>query len=624
MAELADLFKIPKQKTRANYFYLIRALRFIWKTSRTLTLSLLITNVVSALFPAANLFVMKFVIDNITTLLNSQASSPDLGRINILIIILIGLWLLSHVINVFQTSISSLFKLRVEQNIQLAIMRKCSEFDIAFFENPTYLNMLQNARLGASGNIFYVIQLFFTFIQTNITLISFIVILFQLHWGTMLILIISLLPQILSNRYLAKRRWEITTGLVESRRLSGYYSGIVTYRGVAKEIRLFGLFKHFYNQFKFFINKFIQIEKNYIRKRAYIGFFVNLFSLAGSAVVWIYIIRRAIDGVISIGDIVLFTGAVSSFRGGLTTLFSFAGQFLKNALFLQHFFSLLDLNPAKVDGALKGPTYAAAQRSGDKKPPAVLKKGVEFKNVSFKYPGTDKLVLNNVSFFLPPRKSIALVGENGAGKTTLIKLLARLYDCTGGQILIDDIDIREYDLESLHRFFSVIFQDYTRYPLTVRENIGFGNIEKLNDMAQIQKASKKAGAHEFIERYSDKYETYIGRIFLESNIDPSIGEWQKISLARALMREEAPVLILDEPTAALDVYAEYELYKSFSKMMVDRLTIIISHRFSTVRAASHILVLHEGKLIEKGTHEELMKQDTLYKEMYSIQAERYK
>jgi ABC-type multidrug transport system fused ATPase/permease subunit len=405
--------------------------------------------------------------------------------------------------------------------------------------------------------------------------------------------------------------------------MSGYYSGVVTHRGAAKEIRLFGLFKHFLDQFKFFMNKFLQIEKNFIRKRAYLGFFVNLLSIAGSAAVWIFIIRSAINGIISIGDIVLFTGAVSSFRGSLTTLFSFAGQFLRNALFLQHFFSLLDLKPTSVDGALKGPS-SAAERSGDKKPPVVLKKGIEFKNVSFKYPTTNRLVLNNVSFFLPHKESIALVGENGAGKTTLIKLLTRLYDPTDGQILIDDEDIREFDLERLHRIFSVIFQDYTQYPLTVRENIGFGNIEKLDDITSVEKASKKAGAHEFIERYPEKYETYIGRIFLKSNIDPSIGEWQKICLARALMKEEAPVLILDEPTAALDVYSEYELYKSFSKMMIDRLTIIISHRFSTVRAAHRILVLHEGKLIEEGTHEELIKQNTMYKEMYNIQAERYK
>jgi len=232
--------------------------------------------------------------------------------------------------------------------------------------------------------------------------------------------------------------------------------------------------------------------------------------------------------------------------------------------------------------------------------------------------------LKNINFALPAKESVAIVGANGAGKTTLIKLLVRLYDPTEGQILIDDKDIREYDLKSLHRIFSAIFQDYICYPLTVRENIGFGNIEKIDDMSSILKASKKAGAHEFIERFPDKYETYIGRTFQKSSIDLSIGQWQKLCLARALMRENAPVLILDEPTANLDVYSEYEIYKSFSEMIVDRLTIIISHRFSTVRAAHHILVLHEGKLVEEGTHEELMKQETLYKEMYSIQADRYK
>jgi ABC-type multidrug transport system fused ATPase/permease subunit len=624
MENYTDLFTIPKQKTRANYFYLIRALNFIWKTSHISTILMLINTTISALFPAASLFVMKFVIDNISNILRASDPSQSMDNIYILVVILIGLWVLQHFVTVFGASISSWLQIRVEQNAQLTIMRKCSEFDIAFFENPTYLNMLQNAHVGASGNLFYVIELFFNFIKTNISLISFIIILFRLHWGAVLILIIAMLPQILANRYIAKKRWEITTGLVEPQRMSSYFSAIVTSRSAAKEIRIFGLFKHFLKLFKTFINRFFQIESNFIRKRAIIGFFVNLTSIAGAAVVWIYIIRSAINSTISIGDIVLFTGAVSSFQGGLSSLFSLVGQFLKNVLFLQHLFSLLDLKPISINGTLTGPADVESQRSGDKVPPSVLKSGIRFKNVSFKYPGTDNLVLNNINISLNPGDSVAIVGANGAGKTTLIKLLARLYDPTEGQILIDDIDIKEYDLESLHKLFSVIFQDFTCYPLTVRDNIGFGNIKEINNKSSIFKAAKKAGADEFIERYPNKYETYIGRQFQKSSIDPSIGEWQKICLSRALMREEAPILILDEPTAALDVYAEYEIYKNFSKMMANKLAIIISHRFSTVRAAKHILVLHQGSVIEEGTHEELLSRDTLYKEMYSIQAERYK
>ena len=624
MEYLTDLFKIPKQKTRANYFYLIRALNFIWNTSHISTIFMFINTIITALFPVASLFVMKFVIDNISNILRARDPSQSMDNIYILVLILIGLWVLQHIVTIFGTSISSWLQIRVEQNAQLTIMRKCSEFDIAFFENPTYLNMLQNAHVGASGNLYFVIELFFNFIKINISLISFIVILFRLHWGAVLILSIAMLPQILANRYFARKRWEITTGLVEPQRMSSYFSAIVTSRSAAKEIKIFGLFKHFLKLFKAFINRFFQIEASFIRKRAIIGFFVNLTSIAGAAVVWIFIIRSAINSTISIGDIVLFTGAVSSFQGGLTSLFSLVGQFLKNVLFLQHLFSLLDLKPTSIDGALKGPADDENQRSGKKVPPSVLKSGIKFKNVSFKYPGTDNLVLDKINISLTPCDSVAIVGVNGAGKTTLIKLLARLYDPTGGQILIDDIDIKEYDLESLHKLFSVIFQDFTCYPLTVRDNIGFGNIEEINNISSIHKAAKKAGADEFIERYPNKYDTYIGRIFQKSSIDPSIGEWQKICLSRALMREEAPILILDEPTAALDVYSEYEIYNSFSKMMSNKLAIIISHRFSTVRAAKHILVLHMGRVIEEGTHEELLSQDTLYKEMYSIQAERYK
>ena len=624
MVDLSGLFKIKKQQTNAKFSLLIRALAFIWRTSKFFTILILLITIISALFPAANLFIVKNVIDSVTSIVINNSISGGLRNLFIWIALMISLMVLQHIFTTLQSYASSWLNLRIEQEAQISIMRKCSEFDLAFFENPTNLNMLQNAHVGASGNIFQVITIFFGVIQTSITLISFIAILFGLHWGAVLIIIAATLPQILSNRYFAKRRWEITTGLAEPRRMSSFYSGVVTQRNIAKEIRLFGLFKHFLDRFIFFTDQFRKIEKNYLKKQAGINFLVNLITIAGLSIVWIYVIQRAVNGTISIGDIVLYTGAVSSFQHSLAAMFSLFGQALRNILFLGNFFSLLDLNPAKVEGALKCPTNIIGYRSGDVKPPVVLKKGIEFRNVSFKYPQTEKLVLNNISFFLPPKESVAIVGENGAGKTTLIKLLARLYDPSEGKILIDDKDIREYDLESLHRMFSVIFQDYTRYPLTVRENIGFGNIDKIDDIALVQKASKKAGAHDFIEQYPNKYETYIGRIFQKSSIDPSIGEWQKLCLARALIREEAPILILDEPTAALDVYSEYELYKSFSKMMVDRLTIIISHRFSTVRAASHILVLHEGKLIEKGSHEELIKQNTLYKEMYNIQAERYK
>ena len=624
MVDLTNLFKIQKQQTNVKFSLLIRALAFIWKTSKFSTILMLLVKVVSALFPAANLFVIKNVIDGVTSILINQSSSGSLGNLSTWIALLIGLWVLQHIVGTLQTIALSWLNLRVEQNSQIAIMRKCSEFDVAFFENSSNLNMLQNAYAGSSGTINQVMTIFFSIIEIIITLISFVAIIFRLHWGAFLIIIAATLPRILSNRYFAKKRWEITTGLVEPRRMSSYYSGLVIQRGVAKELRLFGLFKHFLDRFIFFTDQFRQIEKNYIQKQAVINFFVTLITIAGSSIIWIYILHRAVGGTISIGDIVFYTGAVSSFQGGLAAMFSYVGQIFQNILFLGNFFSLLDLNPAEVVGALKGPANVIGRRSGSVEPPIVLKKGIEFRNLSFKYPQTDKLVLKNINFALPAKESVAIVGANGAGKTTLIKLLVRLYDPTEGQILIDDKDIREYDLKSLHRIFSAIFQDYICYPLTVRENIGFGNIEKIDDMSSILKASKKAGAHEFIERFPDKYETYIGRTFQKSSIDLSIGQWQKLCLARALMRENAPVLILDEPTANLDVYSEYEIYKSFSEMIVDRLTIIISHRFSTVRAAHHILVLHEGKLVEEGTHEELMKQETLYKEMYSIQADRYK
>jgi ATP-binding cassette subfamily B protein len=255
--------------------------------------------------------------------------------------------------------------------------------------------------------------------------------------------------------------------------------------------------------------------------------------------------------------------------------------------------------------------------------PSPIREGVEFNNVSFRYPGSDRLVLRNLSFVLRPGETVAVVGENGAGKTTLVKLLARFYDPTEGSILLDGKDLREYDLEDLHRHIGVIFQDFVHYDLSVRENIGFGQIEFLDDQQRIVRAADQGGSHSVIDKLPKKFETILGRTF-DEGVDLSGGEWQKLALSRAFMREGAQVLILDEPTAALDALAEYEMYSRFADLTAGKMTIFISHRFSTVRVANHILVMQEGSVIEEGAHDELMGLDGLYTKMFNAQAERYR
>ena len=297
-------------------------------------------------------------------------------------------------------------------------------------------------------------------------------------------------------------------------------------------------------------------------------------------------------------------------------------MFYQHALYLGSLFGILDLNPASIPGSLTAPESAAggsAKRWGDRRAPRAVERGLEFRGVSFRYPGTD--VLHDVSFTLRPGESVALVGRNGSGKTTAVKLLTRLYDPTAGRILLDGHDLKEYDLESLHRTFGVIFQDFVRYALTARENVGFGDVGRVADSQVIEAAARKSGIHDTLAGLEQGYETYRGKQFGVGS-DLSGGEWQRVGLSRAYMRD-ASVLILDEPTASLDAFAEFEVFKAFSELMSDRISVVISHRFSNVRLAEHIIVLDDGRVAGEGNHEELMAAGGLYAEMFDTQAEGY-
>jgi ATP-binding cassette subfamily B protein len=466
------------------------------------------------------------------------------------------------------------------------------------------------------------VWMLFSFARTMVTLAAFLVVLARLHWLAMLVVALTTAPQMIASSYFARRHWKIRTDLAEESRLRFYLSGLMTQRDPAKEIRIFALADYFLERFRFYWRNFFRREIGLANRREAVNFFLGALSSLGAVGVWIYIAWRAVARTITIGDVVLYTQAASSCQGNLVELFTQGGQFYEQSLFLGNLFALFDLHPAELEGALRGPEGSGGH-SGSRPIPVPLRQGIEFKNVSFRYPGSDKWVLRNVSFHLPPDHSVALVGRNGAGKTTLVKLLVRLYDPTEGEILLDGHSLRDYDLASLRRLFAVIFQDYTRYWLTLRENVGFGDVPRVEDLAQVQQAAEKAGAQEIAERLPSAYETYLARQFMGLGEDLSGGEWQKVALARAYMRD-SPILVLDEPTAALDAFAEFELYQSFDKMTAGRLAVFISHRFSTVRMAKHILVLEQGELVEEGSHDELLGRGGLYASMFRTQADRYR
>jgi ATP-binding cassette subfamily B protein len=322
------------------------------------------------------------------------------------------------------------------------------------------------------------------------------------------------------------------------------------------------------------------------------------------------VILRTLAGSISLGTFTFLTGAFARSRSYIERILAGFNDVSEQAVFLKDLFEFFEMQPAIRSGAAAHPA------------PRPIRRGFEFQSVSFAYPGSDRLVVQNINFSLHPSEKVALIGENGAGKTTLVKLLARLYDPTAGRILLDGVDLREYDVEDLRREIGVIFQDFMRYEMVIRENIGFGNIDSLDDQDRIESAARKSLAESVIDRLPKGYDQMVGRRF-EGGVDLSGGEWQKIALARAYMRD-AQLLILDEPTATLDARAEYEVFQRFAELTRGRMAVLISHRFSTVRMADRILVLQGGAVGEQGSHEELVSLGGHYAELFELQAAGYR
>ncbi len=600
-----------------------RAFGLVWKAGPALTAVILVITFLEAFFPVAILWTTKLTIDRIAILMHEGVGAGDKGLrpLWILIGILGVLWVVNRGMESLRNTMTGLLRFKVENHVQSLIMQKCSTLDLAFFENPKNLDILENASRGALMSAFTMVQMLFSLTRTFVTLGTFLTALFHLHWLTMTVVAFTTAPQMLSSSYFARRHWKMKTGQAEESRLRYYLSWLITQRETAKEVRSFGLSGYLLDRFKYFSQKFFKQERALEIRRETANLFLGLLGIAGTVGIWVYVALRAIGRTLTMGDVVFYTQAVQNCQGNLLSLFTQGGQLYEQTLFLGNLFALLDMKPAEIEGALRGPD-GCPRRWGDRVPPIRIKNGIEFRDVSFRYPGSKNWVLRNVSFMMRPGESIALVGRNGAGKTTLVKLLARLYDPTEGEIWLDGHNLREFDLDLLRQGFGTIFQDYTRYFLTLRENIGFGDVQWVEDVPRVKKASGKAEAEEIAKRLPGGYETYLGRQFTGLGVDLSGGEWQKVALARAYMRD-SPILILDEPTAALDAFAEYEIYKGFAEMTGGKIVVFISHRFSTVRMANHILVLKDGEVIEEGSHDALLTLDGLYASMFKTQADRY-
>ena len=598
------------QKVRASFAHTPQALRLVWQTNHAATVGLALLTLGGALLPASQAWVGKLIVDGVVAAIQ-KGNDPELARTVFYYLILeLILFLLSTGISHSRRLIQQLIQLQLTNRIRAEIIRKALTLDLAFFEHPDYYDRLQNARREGGYKPVELINDTFQIVQNVITLISFAALMLRFSPWLVLILLATSIPSFIAETRFSEQGFRLLTRRAPETRQINYLSRLLTEDSAAKEIKLFNLGDTLLTRYTDLFAKFFAEDKSLAVRRAAVGFSLGLIATLGFYGSYAWIVWRTVQGQISLGDMTLY---LTIFRQGQSTFQSIlAGlnNIYENNLFMANYFDFLDLKPQMKVAAGQG------------RMPAAIKHGVEFRGVGFRYPESDEWVLRGIDLTIRAGEKIALVGHNGAGKTTLIKLLSRLYDPTEGAILIDGVDIRELDPLDLRQKIGVIFQDFVRYHLPARENIGFGQIEAAARMDRIVESARKSGAHAMIEDLPEGYQTMLGRWF-NGGHELSLGQWQRIALARAFMRD-AEILVLDEPTASLDAQTEYEIFQHFKELTEGKMAILISHRFSTVRMADRIVVIQGGRIAELGSHEELLRREGIYAELFSMQAEGYR
>ena len=577
-------------------------LRMVWDTSPGLAAAGLVLRLLNSVIPVVSLWVGKLIIDTV-------AHAPDKSGVWTLLPIEVLLAVASDVLGRAIALADSLLGDRFTNHVSVRMMEHADRLDLVSFEDPAFYDKMERARRQTTGRLAMLGTLagmgerFITLATLSAGIVIF------SPWF-LLILIAALVPAFLGESRFAMLSYSLLYRWTPERRQLDYLRLLGASNASAKEVKIFGLGRHLADRARELFERFYRENRALALRRAAMGTLLNLLPTAAYYGAYGWILYRTISGTFSLGDLTFLVGAFSRSRALIEQLFLNFTNIAEQALFIEDLFDFFRTEPSIVSkpGALPAPRP--------------VRSGFEFRHVSFAYPGSSRLVLEDVTLRFDAGERIALIGENGAGKTTLVKLLARLYDPTAGAILLDGADLRDYSVEDLRREIGVIFQDYMRYDMRVLENIGFGRVEDYENRSRVARAAAKAWAEPVVNSLPAGYDQMLGRRF-EGGMDLSAGQWQKIALARAYMRD-AQVLILDEPTASLDARAEYEVFLRFSELTRGRMAVLISHRFSTVRMADRILVLEHGRIIEQGSHAELVALGGRYAELFELQAAGYR
>jgi ATP-binding cassette subfamily B protein len=595
-----------------------RFFRLVWETSPGIMIANSLLRLARSAIPVAILYVGKLIIDQVVFLGPGAHGAPG-PRAHGGGFLGLGLWqlvalefalaILSDGLARAISLMDSLLGDRFSNFTSIRIMRHAAALDLDQFEDATFYDKLDRARQQTSGRVVLLSQVLGQ-VQDLISMAFLAAGLMAFNPWLILLLLVAVVPAFLGESYFNDRSYALTRAQTAERRELDYLRYLGASDETAKEVKIFNLSDFLVGRFRTLADKFYQDGKALSIRRSAWGTFFALLGSAGYYGAYVVIIARAVHGSLSIGDLTFLAGSFRQLRSlleGILTRFTSVSQ---GAIYLQDLFEFFEIEPRIIRAANPRPF------------PRPIREGFTFENVGFRYLHSERWANRHLSFTLRPGEKLALVGENGAGKTTLIKLLARLYDPTEGRILLDGVDLREYDPEALRSQIGIIFQDYWRYQMTLAQNIAIGNIDQKEDRELIESAARQSLADALAEKLPDRYDQQLGRYFRQG-VDLSGGEWQKIALARAYMRD-AQLLILDEPTAALDARAEYEVFQRFSDLTRGRTAVLISHRFSTVRMADRILVLDKGELKEIGSHEELLAKEGRYAELFHLQARGYR
>jgi len=598
--------KVSFKGSFASLKFVPRFFKEIRKVNPLLFYANVLARTINAILPVVILIVGKLIIDEVV--LQIAAEEKDLDRLWLLVAAEFGLAILSDLMSRAISLTDGLLGDQYSIDTSVRIIKKTSELNLDQLEDSEFYDKLERARQQTTGRV--------GLMSNILTQAEDLVVIFTLLAGVVafepwliILLVVSVVPTIINEIKFSGTSYSLARSWTQERRELDYLRYVGASDVTAKEVKLFGLSDYLANRFKNLSDTYYLMSKKLAKQRAGWGSVFNVIGTGAYYGAYLLIVFRTVAGIFTIGDLTFLSGSFNRLRSKLQGFFTRFTAITESALYLQDYFEFLDLKYSDETSEEKLPL------------PKKIKKGFEFKNVGFKYPKSEAWVVRNINFELKAGEKLAFVGENGAGKTTLIKLLLRFYEPTEGEILLDDIPVKEYNQSQYQQYFGVIFQDFVKFELTLRENIAMGEIEEIGNQNRIDSAAQKSLANEVISDMPRGYDQQLGKRFKQGK-DLSGGQWQKIAIARAYMKD-AEVLILDEPTSALDARAETEAFDRFIKLTEGKTAVIISHRFSTVRIADRIMVLKNGAVLEIGTHQELMQNDMLYAELFNLQAQGY-